>query len=263
MLMFVLTGCYTYVEPGYEAMKVYVAGSNVGQEEHLPAGRYFSTYRTEYYPFPVFEQTAQFRDDEAFEFTVEGLKVGMEVGLSYTITDVPVIFKRYRAGVDEITNTHLRNIIRDALNQETRVMNMEGIYGENANDMMVRVIESVNDKVQPVGISVTGIYMIGRPQFPHQVEQAIERRINATQTAEQREIERREAIAQSEIDRERARGEADAKVIQAKGEAEANKIINQSISPILVQWKSLDVWDGKLPTVTSDATPFINMNQNN
>jgi len=256
-----LTGCYTFVEPGHEAVKVMVAGSNTGDQEVLPAGRYWNTYRTQYYRFPVFEQTAQFRDDEAFEFTVEGLKVGMEIGISYVIIDTENMFRRYRVGVEEVTSVHLRNIVRDALNTETRSMTMDGIYGEESNLMMERVFARVNEIVNDVGIDMTGIYMIGRPSFPAEVERAIERRINASQQAEQREIERREAIAQAEIERERARGEADARLIRAESQAQANRLISASLSQILIQSEAIDKWDGELPRFTgSGPIPFIDVN---
>lgn len=255
-----MSGCYKMIEPGYEAMEVYVAGSKTGEQSLKPAGRYWNTYRVKHYEFPIFEQTAQFRGEESFEFTVEGLSVGMEIGLSYIITDVEQVFRRYRVGVDEITDVHLRNIVRDALNVETRSMDMEGIYGESANDMMGRVFESVNKTVSGIGIEITGVYMIGRPQFPREVEQAIENRIKANQLAEQREIERREAIAQAEIDREQARGRADAQVIDAQGTAESNRLVNESLTELLVQYKALDVWDGKTPqTMAGGAVPFLNL----
>lgn len=257
---FLTTGCYTYVDPGYEAVEVHVSGSNVGDQELKPAGRYFHTWRVNYYDFPKFEQTAEFRGDDAFIFTVEGLEVGMEVGLSYIFTDVENVFRRYRVGVREITNVHLKNIIRDALNAETRVMNMEGIYGEQANDMMGRVIERVNDHVQPIGIDITGIFMIGRPTFPDQVERAIQERINATQRAEEREINLREATAQANLDRELARGEADARLIRAESRAEANRLVAASLTPMLVQYESIDKWNGELPKFTGGgAVPFINI----
>lgn len=258
--IFALSGCYSYVDPGYEAVEVYVSGGKIGNQELKPAGRYFHTWRVKYYDFPKFEQTAEFRGDDAFEFTVEGLEVGMEIGFSYIFTDVENIFRRYRVGVKEITNVHLKNIIRDALNSETRIMKMNGIYGERANDMMDRVLESVNAHVQPIGINVTGIFMIGRPIFPPQVEAAIQSRINATQAAEQREIEKREAIAQAAIDRERARGEADARLIRAESRAEANRLVAASLTPMLVQYEALNKWEGVLPKFTGNgAIPFIDI----
>jgi regulator of protease activity HflC (stomatin/prohibitin superfamily) len=259
--LFMFTGCYVFIEPGHEAVKVMVAGSNTGDQEVLPAGRYFNTYRTQYYRFPIFEQTAQFRGSEAFEFTVEGLKVGMEIGISYRIIDTNTMFRRYRVGVEEVTNVHLRNIVRDALNTETRSMSMEGIYGEESNRMMERVFSRVNDIIEPIGIQMTGIYMIGRPSFPAEVERAIERRINATQLAEQREIERREAIAQAEIERERARGEADARLIRAESQAQANRLISASLTSILVRSEAIGKWDGIMPKYTGGgAVPFIDIN---
>lgn len=255
--MLTLTGCYTFVEPGHEAVKVWVAGSETGNQEVLPAGRYFSTYRTTFYKFPVFEQTVQYRGNEAFEFTIQGLRVTMEIGASYRVSDTEVLFRRYRSGVDEINNTHLRNIIRDALNNNTRSMTMEDVYGEEANNMMERVFASTSEHLQTVGIELTGIYMIGRPAFPPEVDRAIEERIKASQQAEQREIQRREAIAQAEIDRERARGEGDAVVIRAEAEARAIREITRSLTPVYVQYLATQQWDGKQPQVMGAGTSPI------
>lgn len=47
--------------------------------------------------------------------------------------------------------------------------------------------------------------------------------------------------------------------LQAQAQSQANLILAKSITPELVQYKSIEVWDGKLPVVTSGATPFINM----
>ena len=255
-----LTGCYKYVEPGHEAMKVWVAGGKTGEQEHLPAGRYWSTYRTDYFEFPVFEQTIQYRGADSFEFTVEGLKVNMEIGASYTISDVETLFRRYRKGVDEINQTHLRNIIRDALNQETRSLTMEQIYGQDANDMMERVFASVHERLLPVGINLSGIYMIGRPQFPQQVDMAIQERIKATQRSEQREIELREAEAQANINRATARGEGDAVLIRAEAEAKAIQEITRSLTPVYVQYLATQTWDGKQPQVLgSGNNPILRM----
>lgn len=262
VLVMTLTGCYKFVEPGHEAVKVWVAGSNTGQQEVLPAGRYWSTYRTTYFSFPTFEQTVQYRGPDSFEFTIEGLRVTMEIGASYRVADTETLFRRYRAGINEINNTHLRNIIRDALNNNTRTLTMEDVYGEEANRMMERVFIATSDQLEPVGIELTGIYMIGRPVFPPEVDRAIEDRIKATQRAEQREIQRREAIAQAEIDRERARGEGDAQVIRAEAEAKAIREITRALNPVYVQYLATQRWDGKQPQVLGAGnSPILRLDQ--
>lgn len=78
------------------------------------------------------------------------------------------------------------------------------------------------------------------------------------QAIEQKQVAQQQAD-QAKYLAEKATNEAAAKVAQAKGEAEAQSIVQQSLTPELLQKMSIEKWDGKLPTVTSGATPFINV----
>jgi hypothetical protein len=48
-------------------------------------------------------------------------------------------------------------------------------------------------------------------------------------------------------------------LLAATGQAKANQLVRESINPTLVEWKSIDKWDGKLPQVRGNATPFVNI----
>jgi len=41
--------------------------------------------------------------------------------------------------------------------------------------------------------------------------------------------------------------------------AKANDALSRSISPILVQYKSVEKWNGTLPQVSGGAVPFIDL----
>jgi hypothetical protein len=47
--------------------------------------------------------------------------------------------------------------------------------------------------------------------------------------------------------------------MRAKAEAEANRLLTQSLSAPLMEYKRLEKWDGKLPQVTGGATPMISL----
>ena len=54
--------------------------------------------------------------------------------------------------------------------------------------------------------------------------------------------------------------EAEKVVAAAKGKADANRILQQSITPELIQLKAVEKWDGKLPLSTSGNTlPFLEL----
>lgn len=60
-----------------------------------------------------------------------------------------------------------------------------------------------------------------------------------------------------------SKAQADALIEQARGQAEANRLLAQSIasSPEVVQLRAIEKWDGKLPTTTGGAVPFIDINK--
>ena len=45
----------------------------------------------------------------------------------------------------------------------------------------------------------------------------------------------------------------------AKAQAEANRLLTGSLNQTLVNYRAVDKWNGVLPTVTSGATPFIDL----
>ncbi|MET0287807.1 MAG: prohibitin family protein, partial [Polyangiales bacterium] len=57
-----------------------------------------------------------------------------------------------------------------------------------------------------------------------------------------------------------ATGEAEAVLMRAKAESEANRLLTQSLSPQLMEYKRLEKWDGKLPQVTGGSSiPMIQL----
>jgi prohibitin 2 len=48
--------------------------------------------------------------------------------------------------------------------------------------------------------------------------------------------------------------------VKAKAQAEANKLLQESLTPLLIQNKSIDKWNGTLPQFTGGgAVPFLNL----
>ena len=78
--------------------------------------------------------------------------------------------------------------------------------------------------------------------------------IESKQTAEQLALK-------AGRDLERVRIEGQQKVVQAKAEAESQRIQKETISPIILQLRAIEKWDGKFPQVLggSGAMPFINI----
>lgn len=247
-----LTGCAT-IPAGYRGVKVYYYGDSEGNEvKELGIGRYAYSPATEaIYKFPVFQQNVAWqRPDGGVRFqTNEGLTVGVDIGMSYQIDDTKVtkLFQTYRRGIEEITDTFLRHIVADACSRVAATMSVEDVYGAKKELFLQQVNEEVKKQVAPVGIKVEQIHLIGEFRLPPAVVDAIDRKIAASQRAQQRENELRENEAEAANRVAQARGAAEAQRIEQEMEARGIAALSERLSVEFLLYQAIQRWDGKLP----------------
>jgi regulator of protease activity HflC (stomatin/prohibitin superfamily) len=266
-----VAACST-VPAGNVGVKVFLLGGAKGVDsEELGVGRYWIGPNEQLYIFPTFMQNYVWTkdvnegspNDESISFqTADGMTANADVGISYSIdpSKVTTIFQTYRRGVDEITDTFLRNMVRDALVKEASNKPIEYVYGAGKADLMASVQKDVSDQVAEIGIKIDKIYWIGEIRLPQTVIESINNKNAATQMAQQRQNEVAQATAEAQKRVAEAKGEADSILLKAEAQAQANKILAQSLTAEFVQYEALQKWDGKLPTMTgSSAIPFVNV----
>ena len=269
-----LSACTT-VPAGHVGVLVHLLGSSSGVDsEEKGPGRYFLTVNEQMYLFPTFTQNYTWTKsphenkgvDESISFqTVEGLSVNADIGISYHIdpTKVHSVFQKYRRGVEEITDTFLRNMVRDALVEQASDQSVEYVYGAGKAQLINGVELKIRDQVQDIGIVVEKVYWIGDLRLPDTVTQAINAKIQATQMAQQRQNEIAQARAEADKQIEVARGEAGSQLTKAKAEAEALQLRGDALrkNPEVLQLNAIERWNGVLPTMVggTGAVPFIDV----
>ncbi len=121
-----------------------------------------------------------------------------------------------------------------------------------------RAMKKLGDNLSRYHIIVDDIYF-ANIRFSVEYEGAIE----AKQVAQQQVETQKQVLAQREIEAQQkvatAKGEAESILVVAQGQAKANDALSRSISPILVQYKSVEKWNGILPQVSGGAVPFVDL----
>ena len=121
-----------------------------------------------------------------------------------------------------------------------------------------RAMTKLGDNLSRYHIIVDDIYF-ANIRFSPGYEGAIE----AKQVAQQQVETQRQVLAQREIEAQQkvatSKGEAESILVVAQGQAKANDVLSRSISPILVQYKGIEKWNGTLPQVTGGVVPFIDL----
>jgi regulator of protease activity HflC (stomatin/prohibitin superfamily) len=257
------------VTAGNVGVKVYLLGGEKGVEsEEVGVGRYWLSVNEDLFIFPTFTQnytwtkdaTEGSPNDESISFgTLEGMSVNSDIGITYRIDPEMVhnVFQKYKRGVDEITDTFLRNMVRDSLVEEASTRPIESIYGIGKKDLMDAVEASVKAQVQDIGIIVEKVYWIGKLWLPPSVNESINMKLEANQKAQMRRNEVAEAAAAADKKIEEARGQAESVLLVAKADADAINMKGDALrsNPEILELSAIEKWNGVLPVYMTNGAP--------
>ncbi|HHR4201288.1 TPA: SPFH domain-containing protein [Salmonella enterica] len=256
-----LAGC-DRVEPGNVGIKVNKLGDDKGVGEVVGVGRYWTGWNTRIYTFPTFKQLKTY--DEPFNFQMsDGTTIGYHIGVAYKVdpAKVTTVFQTYRKGVDDITDTDLRQKIADSLNRLASRMSTDKFIDGGKADLLTNSLKDIQEEMEPVGIHVMSLSYVGKPEYPPTVIDSINAKVTANQKTLQREQEVKQREAEANMLRAEADGQADAKMKLAKAEAESIRIRGEALrqNPEVMQLEAINKWNGALPQYMTSGTntPFI------
>jgi regulator of protease activity HflC (stomatin/prohibitin superfamily) len=258
--------CYTVVEPGHAGIKINMSGGDRGVD-NLPisTGRvFYNPVTTRVFEYPTFVQTAMWTAEskggnEEISFnSKEGIRFTGDISLSYqlTTTEVPAFYVKFRTdNLETFTHGFLRNIARDGFTEIAPEYTAEEIYSSKMGELVQRVRDRINQHVNPYGVHVEQFGFIGAPRPPESITNAITAKTAAIQNA---------AAATNRL--EQTKAEAQQTIAKAEGEAGANRALTASLSPSLLEWRSLGIqeqlaqkWNGQLPQYTGGGMPMLQL----
>jgi regulator of protease activity HflC (stomatin/prohibitin superfamily) len=282
-LVFITTETTTRIDAAHVGIRVKLAGSTRGvQDIPVVTGWVFYNPLTEQIiEFPTSVQNVVWTQsahegratDESITFSSqEGVNVNSDIGLSFHIDPMlaPHLYLRFRQpDLLILADVYVRNSVREAFNDVASHMAVQDIYGSSKGKVIIDVTSKLNAVLGKDGFVIDQLTINGALRLPENVMTAINRAMEATQNAIQAEnrvrqvrAEAEQAVAQAhgaaEAARQRAQGEADAVLIRARADAKANEIIRLSSTAILLQYRAIERWDGKLPLMQGgDKTPLL------
>jgi regulator of protease activity HflC (stomatin/prohibitin superfamily) len=254
----------TQVKPGHVGVMVDNFGSNAGVENQTKGvGYYFTGLGQQIFEYPVYTQTYSWTANthessganEEFTFQdAQGLSMAADVGISFSVdpTKASILFQKYRTNMDGIIAGPVRNEVRDSLTQLSSTYPVDQIAGPKKAELIAKAEARTRTFFAPFGLNVERLYWASNIRLPDQVRGQIEQKIANEQGA---------LAAEAQVATVKA--QAQQRVAQAQGEAEALSVQGSALraNPEVLRLKAIEKWDGKLPQVTSGATPFLNLNE--
>jgi regulator of protease activity HflC (stomatin/prohibitin superfamily) len=255
------------IDAGYVGIKVNMAGDQKGVND-FPAVTgwvFYAPWLTQIEEYPTFMQsyvyTANSAEGKAIDESItfsdkDQIPVNADVNVSYTLdgAKAPHFYIKFRNDdIKAFTHGYMRNTMRDAFNIVASRYVYDDINGLGKEKFMKEVRAMMNEDLNLYGITVEQLGFVGALRPPNAIRDAITLKLKANQDAQRTENELRQSTA-----------EAMKVVAKAKGEADANKLLAESLTPVLMEWRKLAVteaavakWDGKRPTVEGAGSGML------
>ena len=252
----------TTIPAGYVGVRVNLYADKGVQNEVVGTGRYFLGINERMYEFPTFNQLMNYGTPFTFQ-TSDAMDVKARIGVEYNIEPEKAadVFATYRKGIEEITEVNLRQYISDALINHGTTMDINELTQGGKTVLLDGVTKEIREKLSPIGIRIIKLSWIDDLQYPEQVKESINAKIEATQRALLRENEVAQSKAEAQKLIEAAKGEAESVRLRAQAEADAIAIKAKALrdNPNVLQLNAIDKWDGKLPVYMTGGTvvPFV------
>ena len=260
---------FVYVNPGHVGIVIHKLAGGVDAKPKGAGLHLRNPFTTGVEEYPIYMQTLLLaRDsregsqgnDEINVNSMEGQPVSMDVSLSFELepSRAPLLYQTFRTDIETIQHTYLKQAIRQALQEVVGSEEIAAILGPKKAQTVLQAQGLLSQRLAPYGFVVKQ-FTINEIRAPGAVMDAINAKNVMQQQALTAQNELQKNMYQAQGDSIKAAGRAKAILAEAQAQAEANRLLSQSITNTLVQYEMTKRWDGKMPQVSGNAVPMIQL----
>jgi len=174
---------------------------------------------------------------------LQDVKTTVTVNYRLNPAEVSTVFQKIGRDYEEVL---IVPAVQESVKATTATFNAEQLVTERpkVKDAIERAIQG---RLRSRGIIVEAV-SITNFSFAAEFTRAVEMKVKATQDA-----------LRARNDLVRVKTEAEQKISRAMAEAESLKIQSKQVTPIMIELRAVEKWDGKLPSTMcgSGAMPFM------
>lgn len=278
VLIILCVKCAYRIGPGFAGV-VYNANGGI-QNETLGQGWHVVLPWQSVTEYPVSTETVYYqkvsntgnekkdkdaKDNSINVNTKDGKQVNVDVTYTYHMDQdfLPELFTKFRGrSYDEIENTIMKNEMYQAVNEITSQYTLMDLVGDKRPEVNANIFDKLKGSLSPDGI-VLETFNLSDVRPDQDTQTAIQNVVNAQNALAKSKVEKEKAEIEAEQVRITAKGKADAAIIEAEGQAQANNKLQQSLTPMVIQQRQIEKWDGKLPQYQLGAGTSFLLNAGN
>lgn len=269
--LLVFLGSYTVVRPGYAGV---LFNRWTGSLNTVGQGLAFKVpFMTDVQSYPIALRTytmvaasgegSSGGDDSIDLPTLEGQHIRQDLSVTYNTSQDKAadVFRAFKgADIEDIEKTFIRRTIITVAQNVSGSMPLSELISSKRGELQTSIQQSLSVELAKMGFNLDKVNM-GASHLPKAIEDQMQQKMAAQQQAQQAQydLQKAEMLARATV--AQARGEADARLIRAEADAKANNLLRQSLTSELIHLRSIEKWDGKLPTIAGGGVPIINMKE--
>jgi regulator of protease activity HflC (stomatin/prohibitin superfamily) len=201
-------------------------------------------------------------DDSIDLPTREGQHITQDISVTYNTSEdrAAQVFKSFRGSdISEIEATFIRRTIITVAQNSAGQMSLSEVISSKRDELQSAIQKNLSGELGKMGFLLDKVNL-GASHLPQILEAQMQQKMAAQQQAQQAEYElqKQEMLAKAAV--AKAEGEAQSVLVRAKAESEANRMLQSTLSAILIQNKTIEKWNGTLPQVTGGAMPLLDLN---
>lgn len=259
--------CTYKVDPGYAGV-IYSMDGGI-ENETLGQGFHVVAPWKKVIEYPVSTETVYYtknnddgdekKDNSINVNTKDGKQVNVSVTYAYHMDEVqlPSVFEKFRGQKSEVIEAgYMKNEMYQAINEITSQYSLMELVGDKRPQINEAILDKFRNSLEPYGI-VIETFNLSDVVPDEQTKEAIQAVVNAQNALEKAKVEKEQAEVDAEKARVAAKGKADAELIEAEGTAAANAKLQESLTPLIVEQRKLDKWDGKLPGIVAGDSNLL------
>ena len=270
VLVAVVYGSFTIIQPGNVGVvfnRWSGALKTVGQGVawRIPWVTQVQSYPVALRTYTMVRRSAEgtVQGDDSLDLpTKEGQHIRQDISVTYNTSQEKAadVFRAFRgADIADIESTFVRRTIITTAQNAAGQMSLTDLISNQRGQLQGQIQDDLQGQMNKMGFVVDKVNL-GASHLPDAIEKQMQQKMAAQQQAQQAEYElqRQQTLAKAKV--AEAEGDAQATLVKAKAQAEANKLLQEALTPLLIQNKAIERWNGTLPQFTGGgAVPFLNL----
>ena len=236
---------YYVLEPGFTALHMRLGAFKAAQTE---AGAYFKLPLIDSVIYINNRIQKSVIETDALSKDLQTISIG--VAINYRISDAIALYKTVGTGFEQVI---INPFAQESVKAICAKFTAEDLI-QYRHEAKEKVFNELKERLAPLNISLVDFNFI-HSDFSRDFIQAVEQKQIAIQsaiTAKNLTEKVKEEVLQS-----RSRAEAEAYGLKIKRDSVTQDLIE--LKKIEAQLKAIEKWDGRLPQVSGQSMPFINV----